>query len=162
MRAIFTSFDHFMVIFVAAFGVVWSTLFMPLLGGPLHTYETRAIGAGWRSLQSGQAASIGEALDIASSLPVEAVFPSASAAELAPREATLTAQLAEPVLLGGLDDANAPALRLVAATPERHRARRIAPPSAPEINLIEASAAPACDVAAAKQGFCDVVQAAST
>lgn len=101
MRAIFTSFDNFMAVFVAMFALAWSTVFMPLLGGPLHTYEAQAIGAGWQSLRSGEAASIEEALEIASSIPVQAVFPSAHAAEMTAQPMQVAAMPGE--LLGGPD-----------------------------------------------------------
>lgn len=101
LSAVFLRFDNFMVMFVAMFAVVWSSVFMPLLGGPLHTYEARAIGAGWQSLQTGQAASIAEAFNIAASFPAEAVFPSAHAA---PVEVAMTEPEPGPLqLLGGPD-----------------------------------------------------------
>lgn len=101
MRAIFASFDNFMVMFVAMFAVTWSTVFMPLLGGPLHVYEARAIGMGWESLRTGEAATIGEALERAASLPAEAVFPSASAHEVPARLTNVALAPSELELLGG-------------------------------------------------------------
>lgn len=155
MRAIFTNLDNFMAMFVAMFAVAWSTVFMPLLGGPLHTYETQAIGAGWQSIRSGQAANIGEAFDVATNLPVEAVFPSAHA-EPVPLELVAAPVEPDPLeLLGGPELEAPPAVM--------HSARRAAPRiaasgvarTAPE-PVIEIQAVPAqvCDVPAMKQGLC--------
>ncbi len=105
MRAMFTSFDNFMAVFVAMFALAWSTVFMPVLGGPLHTYEAQAIGVGWQSLRSGEATNIGEAFEIASSIPVQVVLPSAQAAEM-PNPPTQIATAPDPLeLLGGPDPA---------------------------------------------------------
>jgi len=101
MSAVFTRFDHFMTVFVAAFAVVWSTVFMPLLGGPMHTYEARAIGVGWQSLRTGEAASLSEALEIAASMPAEVLLPSA-AAQPPPSEPTII-ETAALELLGAPD-----------------------------------------------------------
>jgi hypothetical protein len=154
MRAIFSRLDNFMVMFVAMFAVAWSTVFMPLLGGPLHVYETRAIGAGWQSLQSGQAANISEALDVATSLPVEAVFPSAQAAEV-PMQ--LVAAEPNPLELLGGPDVELP--RSV-ATPIRRGVPQVAAAHAPSpardpVLEIHAAPAPACDIPAMKQGLCE-------
>ncbi len=112
MRAMFTSFDNFMAVFVAMFALAWSTVFMPVLGGPLHTYEAQAIGVGWQSLRSGEATNIGEAFEIASSIPVQVVLPSAQAAEM-PNRPIQIATAPDPLeLLGGPD----PALVILPAT----------------------------------------------
>ena len=97
MRAIFTTFDNFIAMFIATVGVLTSSMFMPLLGGPLQPYEAQAIGAGWQSLREGQALS--DALDAATSFPVEAVFPSAQAADIPLRLVEIEPEPLE--LLGG-------------------------------------------------------------
>ena len=160
MRAIFTRLDNFMAMFVAMFAVAWSTVFMPLLGGPLHVYETRAIGAGWQSLRSGEAATISEAFEVATSLPAEAVFPSAHA-EQVPLELVAVEPEPDPLeLLGGPDVELPP--------PVVRSARRAIP--RPAVTRVEALAiepvvetqapGPACDIPAAKQGLCDPAQPA--
>jgi hypothetical protein len=154
MRAIFKSFDNFMAIFVAMFGVAWSTVFMPLLGGPLHTYEARAIGAGWESLQTGEAGSISEAFEIATSFPAEAVFPSAHAAEL-PAELTAIEVKPEPLeLLGGPEDDGAPTFTGAV----RRAAPRVSSPRVMTVSMtpvMEAVPDPICDIPAMKQGVCE-------
>ena len=157
MRAIFARFDNFLTMFVALFGVLWSTMFMPLLGGPMHPYEARAIGAGWQSLQSGQATSINEAFEIATSLPVEAVFPSAHAAEAPFLQAPV--QISDPLeLLGGPEIDTDPA-RLEPARLVRLSVVAQAPPISLDA-LADAVPAMICDVPAMKQGLCDPPQAA--
>jgi len=124
MRAIFSTFDHFMIMFVTAMGVVWGTVFMPLLGGPLHDYEARAIGVGWQSLRNGEAANLREAMEIAASIPVDAVFPSAHAEPNVQLVADV--EPAIPDLLGGPE----PGFIVAAETTRRPVPR--AAPSAPE------------------------------
>ena len=156
MRAIFTRLDNFMAMFVAMFAVAWSTVFMPLLGGPLHVYETRAIGAGWQSLQSGQAANLNEALDIATSLPVEAVFPSAHA-EQVPLELVAAEPETDPLELLGGPDADFPApppVSVAARAASRVAAARASLPTLDPVIPIQAVPTPACDVPAMKQGLC--------
>jgi hypothetical protein len=157
MRAIFTSLDNFMAMFVAMFAVAWSTVFMPLLGGPLHVYETRAIGAGWQSLRSGQAANLNEAFEVATNLPVEAVFPSAHA-EPVPLELVAAEPEPDPLELLGGPDVELPPPPVVPSTRRavpRVAAARVAPPSPEPMIEIESLAAPACDIPAMKQGLCD-------
>ncbi len=76
---------------------------MGLLGGPLHTYDARAIDAGWQSIRSGEAVTINEAFEIAASLPVEVVFPSAHATEPNWQRIALEREPARLELLGGPD-----------------------------------------------------------
>lgn len=154
-RAIFSRFDNFMAMFVAMFAVVWSSVFMPLLGGPLHTYEARAIGAGWQSLQTGEAANITEAFQIATAFPAEAVFPSAHAAEMPLRAVAVQPEPAPLELLGG-PDVELP--RFVAS--ESRVAPRLAtarsrPASAVSVVPVSMVAEPICDIAAVKLGLCD-------
>lgn len=160
MRAIFTSLDNFMAMFVAMFAVAWSTVFMPLLGGPLHTYEARAIGAGWQSLRSGQAASINEAFEVAASLPVEAVFPSAHA-EQVPLELVTAEPEPDPLELLGGPDVDLPPPPASAfprrAVPRVAVARAAAPTPEPAIE-IDAVPTPACDVPSMKRGLCEPAQ----
>jgi hypothetical protein len=153
MRAIFTSFDNFMVMFVALFGVFWSTAFMPLLGGPLHTYEARALGVGWESLQSGQAANVAEALEIAASLPAEAVFPSAHAEEL-PIQSVPAVEPSPLELLGG-PDTEPPSADVVATRAAPRPAPRVTRISTAPMIHIEPLPEPACDIAAQKHGSCN-------
>jgi hypothetical protein len=150
MRAIFTSFDNFMAMFVAMFAVTWSTVFMPLLGGPLHTYETRAIGAGWQSLRSGQAANISEAFEVATSLPAEAVFPSAHAAQV-PFELVAAEPEPDPLELLGGPEVELPSR----AVPRAAAARAVAVEPVIEIDAVPA---PACGIPALKQGLCEPAQ----
>jgi len=154
MRAVFKSFDNFMAVFIAALGVAWSTAFMPLLGGPLHTYETRAIGLGWQSLRTGEAATITEALEIASSFPAEAVFPSAHAQELPPQVASVEAE-PELELLGGPEVDLPP--RMARQSAPRATAS-VRPVSSEPMIAIEPLATPLCDVPAMKRGLCDARQ----
>ena len=101
MHVIFKNFDNFMAMFTAFLAVSWSTLFLSLLGGPLHSYEAQAIGVAWTSLQTGQARTISQALDIAASLPAEALIPSAHAEEI---PIQVVEREPEPLeLLGGPD-----------------------------------------------------------
>jgi hypothetical protein len=162
MRAILTSFDNFMAMFVAMLGVFWSTVFMPLLGGPLHSYEAQAIGAGWHSLQSGQAANIGEALEIASSLPVEAVFPSAQAAEVPLQLVAIQPEPGALELLGGPETEAGPVLVTEArrTAPRVARARERTAPLEP-LAQSEPIAETICDAAAMKQGVCETAPAAA-
>ena len=157
MRAIFSRLDNFMAMFVAMFAVAWSTVFMPLLGGPLHVYETRAIGAGWQSLRSGEAATISEALEVATNLPVEAVFPSAHA-EQVPLELVAVEPEPDPQELLGGPDVDLPPLPMVRsarrAVPSAAVARVAGLPPEPVIE-IQAAPAPACDIPAMKQGLCE-------
>jgi hypothetical protein len=160
LRAIFTSFDHFMAMFVAMFGVCFGSVFMSLLGGPLHTYEARAIGAGFESLQTGQAANIGEAFQVATSFPADIMLPSAHAAELPAQPIAAETQQASLELLGG-PDVDVPILTVAAierAAPRVRRAQRISRAPAPAERLIhaETTAAPACDIPAVKRGLCEM------
>ena len=161
MRAIFTRLDNFMAMFVAMFAVAWSTVFMPLLGGPLHTYEAQAIGAGWQSLRSGQAANINEAFEAASSLPVEAVFPSAHA-EQVPLELVAAEPEPDPLeLLGGPDvDLPPPVVRSAPRAVPRVAVARTAPLAPEPVIEIQAVPAPVCDVPSMKQGLCERAQPA--
>ena len=152
-RAIFSSFDNFMAVFVALFGLVWSSVFMPLLGGPLHTYEARAIGAGWQSLQSGQAASISEAFEIATAFPAEAVFPSAHAEELPPP--ATAAQAPEPLELLGGPDVELPMTAASHRAPASRLASQRELPAAPSVVPISTVPEPICDIPAVKQGLCE-------
>jgi len=155
MRAIFTRFDNFMAMFVAMFAVAWSTVFMPLLGGPLHVYETRAIGAGWQSLQSGEAATISEAFEVATSLPVEAVFPSAHA-EPVPLELVAEPEPDPLELLGGPEaDLPPPLVRSARRAVPGVAVARIAPLAQEPVIEIQSVRAPACDIPARKQGLCE-------
>lgn len=151
MRAIFTTFDHFMATFIAVIALAWSSLFLPLLGGPLHPYEARAIDAGWQSLRSGQAASLDEAFEIATSFPVEAVFPSAHAEEM---PLQLVAAAAPLELLGGPDTI------LPAAPP-----RLMAPIRAPTVTAVAytpmAEIEPIAELACEKPGACEAASLAS-
>lgn len=157
MRAIFTRLDNFMAMFVAMFAVAWSTVFMPLLGGPLHTYEAQAIGAGWQSLRSGQAANINEAFEVATSLPVEAVFPSAHAEEV-PMQLVAAAPESDPLELLGGPEAELPQ-SVATLTPMRRAVPRVAAAPAREPAIeIDAVPAPACDIPAMKQGLCEPAQ----
>lgn len=152
MRALFTTFDHFMCMFVAWAGVLVGSLFMPLVGGPMQPYEARALGAGWDSLRSGQAASIADALEVAASLPAEVVFPSAHASDLsAPAAVAIAARAVseeEEVLdgtglLGGpLLDAPLPRLQL--AQQNRSASTRTAAAPAPVTPAAHSQAAPSC------------------
>jgi hypothetical protein len=151
MRAIFTSFDHFMAMFVAVIGVMWSTVFMPLLGGPLHTYEARAIGTGWHSLRTGEAANIGEAFEIATSLPAEALLPSAHAEELPIQLASAPAQPERLELLGGPDAAFELAPRARRAIAQVEVTRVSSAPMAPAEMTLE----PFCGAPATKVGLCE-------
>ena len=160
MRAIFTRLDNFMAMFVAMFAVAWSTVFMPLLGGPLHVYETRAIGAGWQSLQSGEAGTISEAFEVAANLPVEAVFPSAHA-EQVPLQLTASQPEPDPLdLLGGPDVElpPPPVVRSTGRAVPRLAVAHVAPPAPAPVIEIQALPAPACDVPAMKQGLCEAAQ----
>ena len=162
MRAIFTRLDNFMAMFVAMFAVAWSTVFMPLLGGPLHTYEAQAIGAGWQSLRSGQAANINEAFEAASSLPVEAVFPSAHA-EQVPLELVAAEPEPDPLeLLGGpdVDLLPPPVVRSTRRAVPRVAVARVTPLVPEPIIEIQAAPSPACDIPAMKQGLCEPAQTA--
>lgn len=157
MRAIFSRLDNFMAMFVAMFAVAWSTVFMPLLGGPLHVYETRAIGAGWQSLQSGEAGTISEALEVATNLPVEAVFPSAHA-EQVPLNLIVEPEPDPLELLGGPDvELPPPVVRTARRAVPPVAAARVVRPPAPVIE-IQALAAPGCDIPAMKQGLCEAAQ----
>ncbi len=162
MRAIFTRLDNFMAMFVAMFAVAWSTVFMPLLGGPLHTYEAQAIGAGWQSLQSGQAANLSEALEAATSLPVEAVFPSAHAEEVPMQLVAAEPAAPDPLeLLGGPDvDLPPPVAAPTRLVPRVAAARAAAPAAEPVIDS-GVVPAPACDIPAMKQGLCAAAQPSS-
>ncbi len=158
MRAIFTRFENFMAMFVAMFAVAWSTAFMPLLGGPLHSYEARAIGAGWASLQSGQAATIGEAFEIATSLPAEAVFPSAYAADV-PLELTPAQATPDPLELLGGPDVDMPDIVVAASrAAPRPAAARVRPVPAEPMVEVGAIDQPLCDIPASKQGLCTMAQ----
>jgi hypothetical protein len=156
MRAIFTRLDNFMAMFVAMFAVAWSTVFMPLLGGPLHIYEAQAIGAGLQSLRSGQAANINEAFEVASSLPVEAVFPSAHA-EQVPLELVAAEPEPDPLELLGGPDVDLPPPVMASARPVAPRvaAARAAPPAPEPVIEIQAVPASACDIPAMKRGLCE-------
>lgn len=109
-----------MAVFVAMFGVFWSTAFMPMLGGPLQSYEARAIGVGWQSLRSGEAATLSDAFAIASAGPVEVALPPRRVTYRAPAapDATVDAIMAQ--LLGGPEPAaqttRTPMLHLAAAS----------------------------------------------
>ncbi len=162
MRAIFTRLDNFMAMFVAMFAVAWSTAFMPLLGGPLHMYETRAIGAGWQSLRSGQAANLNEAFEVATNLPVEAVFPSAHA-ESVPLELVAAEAEPDPLELLGGPDVELPTPPVAPSTQRavpRVAVARIAPLTREPMIAIDALPAPACDTRAMKEGLCEPAQAA--
>jgi hypothetical protein len=154
LRAIFTRFDHFMAMFIALFAVVWSSVFMPLLGGPLHTYEARAIGAGVSSLQTG--ANIREAFDVATSLPAEIMLPSAHAEEAPLQLVAVEAQPAPLELLGG-PDVDVPIVAVAVPHAPRMHVTRVAASraSAAPVVPIEASAALPCDIPAIKQGLCE-------
>ena len=160
MRAIFTRLDNFVAMFVAMFAVAWSTVFMPLLGGPLHIYETQAIGAGWQSLRSGQAANLDEAFEVATNLPVEAVFPSAHA-EQVPLELVAVEPEPDPLeLLGGpdVDLPPPPVVRSARIAIPSAAVARVAPQAPQPIIEIQAAPAPACDIPAMMQGLCDPAQ----
>lgn len=151
MRAIFTGFDHFMAMFVAVIGVLGSTMFMPLLGGPLHRYETRAIGAGWQSLRTGKAANLNEAIEIATSLPAEVLLPSAHAEELPIPLASSSRQGAVLDLLGGPD-------ATLAVPPRARRAigrAEVISVSAMLMTPIGSLPEPVCDMPAMKSGVCE-------
>lgn len=155
-RAIFTSFDHFMAMFVALFGVFASTAFMPLLGGPLHTYESRAIGAGWHSLRSGEATTLSEAFEIATSLPAEAVFPSAHAQELPLQIAREEADADPMELLGGPE---LPPVVVLRPTGPRIAAAVTPVTAQPMVELEISELQPSCGVPAMKRSQC-ITQAA--
>jgi hypothetical protein len=150
MHAVFKSFDNFMAVFVAVFGVVWSTVFMPLLGGPLQTYEARAIGVGWHSLRTGQAANLAEALQIAASLPGEAVFPSAHAAEPPVQIAPVELEGETLELLGGPEVTHI----VVAARRPAPRVDEARPVPSIASADVEPLAEVACDTSAIKLGLC--------
>jgi hypothetical protein len=157
MRAIFATFDHFMIMFVTALGVVWSTVFLPMLGGPLHDYEARAIDAGWQSLRSGEAANLGEAIEIAASIPVEVVFPSAHAAEPVAHITLVDVEPEIPELLGG------PGQAFVSA--ERRRAPQRSPLDGPaqlpamQIADLDPTSQAPCETPAVKTEACTTATA---
>jgi hypothetical protein len=163
VRALFSTFDHFMCMFVAWAGVLAGSLFMPLVGGPMQPYEARALGAGWDSLRTGQAASIADALEIAASLPAEVVFPSAHAHDLSTHALVAVAAQAPPSaaevvdetgLLGGpLLETPQPRLQLAQQNRTAPSRAALAPPpmtpaahsevtcAAPKVATCESSAA---------------------
>jgi len=163
MRAIFSRLDNFIAMFVAVFGVIWSTVFMPLLGGPLHSYEADAIGAGWRSIRSGQAQSLSDAFEAATSLPAQAVFPSAHAEEL-PMQLTAEADPRTLDLLGAPEIEIGPAVLLSArsdASRASTRAPRLSVSVAPLAD-IDAVPEATCDITAIEQELCEVPRAAAS
>jgi hypothetical protein len=143
------------------FAVAWSTVFMPLLGGPLHVYETQAIGAGWQSLRSGQAANLNEAFQVATNLPAEAVFPSAHA-EQVPLELVAAEPEPDPLeLLGGPDVDLPPVVRSTRRAVPRVAVARVTPLVPEPVVEIQEAPAPACDIPAMKQGLCEPARPAA-
>lgn len=102
MRAMMSTFDHFMTVFVSALAVAIGSMFMSFTGGGLRPYEANALAAGYHSLLNAGAARA----EHAAITVLAAAAPPAAAA--APASVVAPAPDDIPELLGGPNDPDAP------------------------------------------------------